>query len=664
VGEGLTDLPGLGPVPAGFLLLFALLWAASIALLILHPPGLSAAGSAACILLLALAARMLIFGHPASDDTYRYLWEGRLLSEGISPYRHPPADPSLSAMAAGDPFHGGINHPEMTAAYPPVILALFAAAGKAAYHPASIKALAAAADLGTVVMLLLLLARRGLRLRWAVLYAVNPVVLLAFAGRGHFDAVQNLLVAAALVLYDRRRWGAMFALLGLAVEVKYVALVAAPFLMRKENLRFLWVGVLAALLPLAPFLWLDGTGVFSSLVRFGTGYAFNGPVHELLRRVFSGAIRPATWVCAALLLSALAAGVRLFHPEKSARFSGDPVSGVFFAYGALLLLSPTVHFWYLSWALVFLPLRPTLSWLVLSLTAGAYLVTAGVFAQTGTWQLPPWAFAVHWLPFFALLALDGSRFADRIRSPAPDAAPDTVSVVIPTRNEAAAVARTVAAAGADPSVCEVIVVDGGSVDDTRSIAAAAGATVIDHRRPPEEGGGRGGQIRQGVLRARGAVIAVVHADTVAGPPGFSRMVRVLENQPMVVGGSLGGVFAGGRWPLRLVSWANDFRAALFGIGFGDQVQFFRREPVAGKDLFPDIPLMEDVEMSLRLLRLGRVVHLFGDARISDRRWRTGSVRRTMLVLRLFFSYLARRVFSAPDAVAMYRRYYRHTDNRL
>jgi hypothetical protein len=664
VGEKLIDLPGLGSVPVGFLILFALLWAASIALLILHPPGLSVAGSAACILVFALAARLLMVGHPPSDDIYRYLWEGRLLSEGISPYGQPPADPSFSALAAGDPFRDRVNHPEMTAAYPPVILVLFAVAGKIAYHPMSIKILAGAADLGTVLMIFLLLIRRGLNTRWALLYAANPVVLFAFAGQGHFDAVQNLLLAAALVLYDQKRWGAMFALLGLAVQIKYVAVVAAPFLIRKENLRYLWIGVGAVLLPLAPFLWLDGAGVFSSLFRFGTGFAFNGPVHGLLRWVFSGAIRPATWVCGALLLSALAAGVRLFHPEGSARFSGDPASGVFFAFGALLLLSPTVHFWYLSWALLFLPLRPTLSWLVLSLTAGAYFVTDGVFARTGTWQLPLWAFAVHWLPFFVLLTMDGIRFAQRIHSPAPQALADTVSVVIPTRNEAAVIAKTVAAAAADKAVCEVIVVDGGSVDDTRPIAAAAGAKVMEHRRLPEEGGGRGGQIRQGVLRARGAVIAVVHADTVAGSPAFSRMAEVLGKQPMVVGGTLGGTFAGGRWPLRLVSWANDLRAALFGIGFGDQVQFFRRDPVAAKDLFPDIPIMEDVEMSLRLQRFGRVVHLFGDARISDRRWRTGSVRRTVLVLRLFFSYLLRRVFSDPDTAAMYRRYYRRTDSRF
>jgi hypothetical protein len=434
--------------------------------------------------------------------------------------------------------------------------------------------------------------------------------------------------------------------------------LAAPFLIRKENLRHRWIGAVAALLPLAPFLRLHDLHLFGSLFRFGTAFAFNGPVHHLLRWAFAGAIGPATAVCGGLLAALLVAGGWGFHPAGSQRFRGDPVSGAFFAFGALVLLSPTVHFWYLSWVLVFIPLRPTLSWLVLSLTAGVYFVTQGIFAQTGQWRVPAWAFAVHWMPFFVLLLFDGIRFVDRMRRRAPDRSPAEVSVVIPTRNEAGVISETVAAAKKDDAVCEVIVVDGGSIDDTCRRAAAAGATVLVHRSPPEGGGGRGGQIRQGIFRARGAVVAVVHADTVVPAPGFSRMLAVLVRQPMVSGGTLGGGFENGRWILQLVSWANDLRAALFGIGFGDQVQFFRREPVAADDLFPDLPLMEDVEMSLRLQRLGRVIHLFGGARISDRRWRSGITGRTLLVLKLFFTYMAVRPFTRPDAAGMYRRYYR------
>jgi hypothetical protein len=69
--------------------------------------------------------------------------------------------------------------------------------------------------------------------------------------------------------------------------------------------------------------------------------------------------------------------------------------------------------------------------------------------------------------------------------------------------------------------------------------------------------------------------------------------------------SVGGVFNDSGWRMRLIEFLNDFRFVFTGIGFGDQVQFFRRKPVLERNLFPIIPLMEDVEFSLRLKRLGR-----------------------------------------------------------
>ncbi len=52
--------------------------------------------------------------------------------------------------------------------------------------------------------------------------------------------------------------------------------------------------------------------------------------------------------------------------------------------------------------------------------------------------------------------------------------------------------------------------------------------------------------------------------------------------------------------MRLIEYANDIRTALSGISFGDQIQFFRRLPVKAQDIYPVIPLMEDVELALRL----------------------------------------------------------------
>lgn len=236
----------------------------------------------------------------------------------------------------------------------------------------------------------------------------------------------------------------------------------------------------------------------------------------------------------------------------------------------------------------------------------------------------------------------------------------SVSVVVPARNEERVIAACIASAWEDESVGEVIVVDGGSRDDTVARARDAGARVLEHERPVESGGGRGGQIHAGVMAATGDVVAIVHADTRLEKGVLRRVVDVLNRRPGVIGGAVGCVFDGRGWRLRLLDVANHSRAAVFGISFGDQVQFFRRKPVVDKRLYPNIPLMEDVELSLRLRKMGRKVYLFGGAVASSRSWQNGAGRRAVLVIALVAEYLLKRLWGAPDVVAMYRRYYGRT----
>jgi len=60
--------------------------------------------------------------------------------------------------------------------------------------------------------------------------------------------------------------------------------------------------------------------------------------------------------------------------------------------------------------------------------------------------------------------------------------PAAFAVVVPAKDEAARIARTVAAVQGIPGAKAVVVVDDGSSDDTSALAAAAGADVVRHSR--------------------------------------------------------------------------------------------------------------------------------------------------------------------------------------
>ncbi len=83
-----------------------------------------------------------------------------------------------------------------------------------------------------------------------------------------------------------------------------------------------------------------------------------------------------------------------------------------------------------------------------------------------------------------------------------------LSIIIPAKNESAAIGQVVAKATSSFPDAEVIVVDDGSSDDTAAVAAAAGATVISH----PESLGNGAAIKSGARAASGDVLAMMDAD--------------------------------------------------------------------------------------------------------------------------------------------------------
>ncbi|MCG6879857.1 MAG: glycosyltransferase [Deltaproteobacteria bacterium] len=651
----------MAPLPAGyFILLFAFQWFFCMSIHLTLPRFFSRKQKLFFIFAVALICRLMLLGNAPSNDMNRYLWEGRVLARGISPYHHAPDDRLLDSVAKQDPFHENINHPHMTAAYPPLMVALFSLLGKLWYHPLAIKGTLMMLDLGTMAFLAFLLAHRRLDFRWLALYAFNPVILWAFAAEGHFDVIQCFLLAGAICFFDRKKWGWMFLLAGLSVQVKYVSLPAVLFLINRENFRHVWIALVAILLPYGLFSLAFATenlhGMFQGILQFGESFAFNGSIHALLR-VLLGEIEPATMICKVFLAVLLIWGLFYFHPERNSRYRNDPVSGCFYILACILLLAPTVHFWYISWVIPFLVLHPSRPWMLLCLTIGIYFVTYGLYHHTGVWRLPLWAYLCEWVPFYGLLILQGVFFVKQAGSGMETDPPRTVSVVIPAQNEEEHVASCVGEALKDNAVTEAIVIDGGSSDRTRKRALEAGARVLEDARSLKKGGGRGGQICKGIQAARGDLVAVVHADTLVKAPGFTRMCDVLERQPRLCGGALGGLFASRDPKLGLINFLNDLRVTFLGISFGDQVQFFRRKSVADKLLFPCIPLMEDVEFGIRLSKLGPQVYLFGNALVSPRRWKTRGFGNAFTVITGVGSYLLKRPGGTPDTKAMYRSYY-------
>ena len=208
-----------------------------------------------------------------------------------------------------------------------------------------------------------------------------------------------------------------------------------------------------------------------------------------------------------------------------------------------------------------------------------------------------------------------------------------LSIIVPMLNEAAALPGLLAQlARWRTRGCEVVVVDGGSTDGSATMARAAGFTVVDAER------GRARQMNAGAALARGEVLVFLHADTQLPTEADAAVRGALADERRDWGRF--DVRITGRAPmLRVVAALMNLRSRLTGIATGDQAMFVRREAFDAVGGFPLQPLMEDIELSRRLLRRSRPACLRARVTTSGRRWEQRGVWRTIVLMwRLRWAY--------------------------
>ena len=376
------------------------------------------AGSGALILLVAVVIRMLMLPLPStlSDDIQRYLWDGKVASSGLNPYRFEPNAPEVRQLR--DEAWERLPHRQVPTVYPPLALAVFGMSTHLPIPAFALKTLLTLFDLATCMLLLVLARAVGLPTSRVVWYAWNPLVTLEVAGMGHVDALGvACMVLLAVCLSRRPTWvaGAALAAAG-GVLAKLVPLVGFPTWARQSGrpVLFLLIAVGIAVMALVPVAVSSG-GVPAGLVAFGVSWEFNGPIYEPLWRFIdrleipfavSGLLDslkigtgnhefwnqlypfnyPQLW--AKLLL-----GIALLAALGVGFVRRLPLAGMLWIFGSLVLFSATVYPWYLLWILPWAALAGNRAWLVASAT-----VILSYIPQFTEVALFPWIYLAVWLP--------------------------------------------------------------------------------------------------------------------------------------------------------------------------------------------------------------------------------------------------------------------------
>jgi len=210
--------------------------------------------------------------------------------------------------------------------------------------------------------------------------------------------------------------------------------------------------------------------------------------------------------------------------------------------------------------------------------------------------------------------------------------PRMISVIIPVWRDWSSAATCVAQVRKMAGVCEVIVSAASADRELAETMHTLGVSLVESDQPS-----RGRQMDRGAAAASGEWLLFHHVDTDLTPAHLQALLRATAS-PVMVGGAFYRRFderhPGLRWLEPVERWHN----RTFGALYGDQSIFVRREVFARLGGFRGLPLMEDVDFSLRLRRAGKIALLDPPIASSPRRhlargpWRTTARNAAILAL--------------------------------
>jgi hypothetical protein len=254
--------------------------------------------------------------------------------------------------------------------------------------------------------------------------------------------------------------------------------------------------------------------------------------------------------------------------------------------------------------------------------------------------------------------MQGYRMSERARSPSEvlpslaaagsHATRPVISLIVPVWNDDDLVVDLVSGLQVDPELGEWVVA---AVRPGRTICELHHQGIV--RLVSCDKPSRGRQMNAGAAQARGSLLCFHHADSELRPEHLNALEQTARNAAI-----LGGAFHR-RFDDRhasIVVWEGLLRRinSFAGPLFGDQSIFVRAPVFERLGGFSDIPLMEDVEFSRRLRRLGGTVVLDPPLWSSPRRFRRLGKWRTTLLNATFVCLFHLGV----DPYTLHRWYYR------
>lgn len=248
------------------------------------------------ILVIAVLFRMVVFvALPTlSDDFYRFIWDGRVLSAGANPFENLPAEYLGTVPNLSSDLYYKLNSPDYYTVYPPLVQFIFLIS--TSLFPNDIyasvlvmKAFSFAAEIGILIMMIKILLRMNLPTRYISIYALNPLIVLEIVGNLHHEGIMLFFLLFAIYFLLKNRFISSAAMWALAVATKLIPLIFLPLLLFrisfKNLLKFGSMLLIISVVLFFPLIEGMQVGLPKSLSLYFTKFEFNASFYYVIREL-------------------------------------------------------------------------------------------------------------------------------------------------------------------------------------------------------------------------------------------------------------------------------------------------------------------------------------------------------------------------------------------
>lgn len=362
-----------------------------------------------------------------SQDFYRFIWDGRMIIEGMNPYLFTPEsfiETNSIPVVQGQSLYEGmgeLNGSHYTN-YPPInqlcflVAALFS--GKSILGSALVlRLIIIAADFGILFFGKKLLLKLNIPVKNIFWYVLNPFIIIELTGNLHFEGVMLFFLVWSLYLLYIRKWQWAAVVFALSISVKLIPLLFLPLFLYvfrttdkstihwKNLIGFYTIVGVSTIILFLPFFSLDFVNNYTQTVALWfQDFEFNASVYYIAREIgysitgfneiaMIGKILPFGVLFFVLWLSII----------KKTKDITALIKYMLFAFTVYLFLSTTVHPWYIATLLllsVFTTYKYPLVWSFLIILS--YLSYLNLNTADKSENL--WLVALEYLIVYSVLA--------------------------------------------------------------------------------------------------------------------------------------------------------------------------------------------------------------------------------------------------------------------